>query len=92
MIPTFENTYVTMHCEQMKNYHVEDPLDPMDELVYYEEDLGYYNVLAIKITLREYVNISWKMNFDGANSKTRVSARVVFISPKGDTLCHVFHL
>jgi hypothetical protein len=33
---------MTLHHEKMRDYHVEDPLDPMNELVCYEEDLGYF--------------------------------------------------
>jgi hypothetical protein len=35
-IPTCENTYVILHREQMRKCHVEDPLDPMNELVCYK--------------------------------------------------------
>jgi hypothetical protein len=42
----------------------------MNELVCYEEDLGSYIVLATEIAPQEDVNIAWKMNFDGAKSRT----------------------
>jgi hypothetical protein len=38
-IPTYENTFVTLHHEQMRTYHVEYPLDPMNEFVFYEHEL-----------------------------------------------------
>jgi hypothetical protein len=53
----------------MRRYHVEDPQDPMNELVFYEEDLGSYIVLETEVAPRENVNIAWKMNFDGAKSR-----------------------
>jgi hypothetical protein len=83
---------VTLHHEQMRKYHVEDPLDPMNELVCYEEDLGSYIVLATEIAPQEDVNIAWKMNFDGAKSRIGTGAGIMFVSPKGDTLCYAFHL
>jgi len=91
-IPTCENTYVTLHREQMRKHHVEDPLDPMNELVCYEKYLGSYTLLTTKIAPLEDVNITWKMNFDEAQPKIGVGARIMFVSPKGDTLWHDFHL
>jgi hypothetical protein len=76
----------------MKRYHVEDPQDPMNELVCYEEDLGSYTVLATKVAPPKNVNIAWKMNFDGAKSRMGTSAEIVFTSPRGDTLCYAFCL
>lgn len=48
-IPTSENTFATLHHEQMRRYHVKDPQDPMNELVCYEEDMGSYTMLATKV-------------------------------------------
>jgi hypothetical protein len=87
--PNCENTYVTLHHEQMRKYRVEDPLDPMNESFYYEEDLGYYTILATNIAPQEDVNVSWKMNFGGYNSRIGASVGMVFDSPKGDTLIQV---
>jgi hypothetical protein len=47
---------------------------------------------AIEIYPREYINISWKMNFDGAKSRIGVGVGIKFVYPMGDTLCHAFHL
>lgn len=81
-IPTYENTYVTLHQEQMKTYHVDDPQDPMNELVCFEEDLGTCIVLANFTTTREDSNGMWKMNFHGAQSRTRVGTDIGFTSPQ----------
>lgn len=35
-IPTCENTYVHLHHEQMKKYHIEDPQNPINELVCFQ--------------------------------------------------------
>jgi hypothetical protein len=81
-IPTCENTFVTLHQEKIKIYHVEDSQDPMNDLVYYEEDLGSYMVLTNEIAPQENVSIAWKMNFDGTKSRIGVGVGIVFISPK----------
>jgi hypothetical protein len=49
-------------------------------------------MLETKVYPQENFNIVEKINFDGAKSRTGVSERVLFVSPKGDTLCHAFHL
>jgi hypothetical protein len=49
-IPTCNNTFVRLHREQEKRYHVEDPKDPMNELVYEIEDLGNYAILSNSLT------------------------------------------
>jgi hypothetical protein len=43
----------------------------MNELVHYEENLGAYTILVNSTTPREDVDVMWKMNFDGAKSRTR---------------------
>jgi hypothetical protein len=48
-IPTCENTYVTLYREPMMKYHVEDPKDPMNELVCVEDDFGNYSIMAQSI-------------------------------------------
>jgi len=50
-----------------------------------------YIFLATETSPQEDVNIIWKMNFDGAKSRIGVDVGIMFVSPKGDTLCHFFH-
>ena len=45
-IPDDENRYLTLCREKMKRYHVEDPKDPMNELICYEDDLVACTMLA----------------------------------------------
>jgi hypothetical protein len=51
----------------------------------YEEDLGSYTMLTNEVSPQENVNISWKMNFDGAKSRMGANVGIVFTSPQGDT-------
>jgi ribonuclease HI len=86
-IPTCENTFVRLNREQEKKYHVEDPQDPMNELVYEMEDLGNYAILSNSLApvkekfKEERVDEIWKMNFDGAHSKSGTGAGIVVTSP-----------
>lgn len=41
-----ENAYVTLQREPERRYHVEDPQDPMNELLYEESGIGNYVVTA----------------------------------------------
>jgi len=65
-IPICENTYVTLYQDKVNKYHVEDPHGPMNELVFFEEDIGNFTILENSITPREDSNVMWKMRFDGA--------------------------
>jgi len=81
-IPLAENTFVTLHGEPERNYHVEDPQDSMNELMYEENDLGNY-VVSNDFSMPPKVEIpelkkeeSWKKNFDGAHSRTRTGVGI----------------
>jgi hypothetical protein len=78
---------VTLHQEPMRRYHIEDPQDPENELVFYEDGFGSYTVLVIEVAPQEDINNMWKMNFDGAKSQSGMGAGIVFTSPKG-----IFHV
>jgi hypothetical protein len=86
-IPTCDNTFVRLTREQEKKYHVEDPKEPMNELVYETEGLGNYAILSnslapIKEKIKEEkVDEVWKMNFDGAHSRSGKGAGIVITSP-----------
>ena len=44
--PTCDNTFVRLNGERETRYHVEDPKEPMNELVYELEDLGNHAILT----------------------------------------------
>jgi hypothetical protein len=64
----------------MRKYHVEDPQDLENEVVFFEEELGYYTMFIIALSPKEEVKF-WKMNFDGKNSQAGMEASIVFTSP-----------
>jgi len=71
--PTCDNTFVRLNREQKKRYHVKDPNDPMNELVYEMGDLGNYVILSnslspIKENFKEEKVDD--MNLDESHSKT----------------------
>jgi hypothetical protein len=45
-IPTCDNILVRLNREQEKKYHVEDPKEPMNELVYETEGFGNYAICS----------------------------------------------
>jgi hypothetical protein len=57
-IPNSQVFPVILHREPMRKYHVGDPWDLENELVFFEE-LGSYTMLTTKLSLRENVNM-WK--------------------------------
>jgi hypothetical protein len=79
-IPNFQGMPIILHRELMRKYHVEDPQDPENELVCFEEELGSYTVLTTELDPRVEVNM-WKMNFDGAKSQAGMGAGIVFTFP-----------
>jgi hypothetical protein len=66
-IPNSQGFPVILHRESMRKYHVEDPRDPKNELVFFEE-LGSYTMLTTELAPRAEVNM-WKMNFDREKSQ-----------------------
>ncbi len=69
-IPTKDNTFVILHNEQEKKYHVEDPRDPMNEQTYEEKEFGCYLISLVN----EEVNVveeneQMLMSFDEDHSK-----------------------
>ena len=48
-IPTCEGTYVTLYREPMMNCHVEDPAEPMNDLICVDDKFGNYAILAHSI-------------------------------------------
>jgi hypothetical protein len=88
-IPTCEGMFVTLHRELAYRYHVEDPKDPVNELVYYEKDIGNYAILGNSIAPDEEIhedecNKVWRMNFDRPQSRSGAGVGIVFTFHEGD--------
>ena len=45
-IPTLEGTFVMMHREPMRRYHVEDTKDQENEIISCHNDMGCYTVFT----------------------------------------------
>ena len=97
-IPTADNTFVTLHGEPERKYHVEDPQDPMNELMYEQKEMGNY-VVSMDVSMPSKMEIpefekekSWKMNFDGAHSRTGTGAGIRFVSPNDEVFNYAFRL
>jgi hypothetical protein len=43
-IPSSENSFVKLHREKERKFHVEDPKEPMDEFVYHMHEIGNYKI------------------------------------------------
>jgi hypothetical protein len=54
-IPNFQGMPVILHREPMRKYHVEDPRDPENELVFFEEELGSYTMLTTELAPQKEV-------------------------------------
>jgi hypothetical protein len=83
-IPTLDGDFVTLYREPIVRYQVEDPQDPMNELMCMDEGIGNLCVLANFIAQEEEYkgnNDVWTLEFDGAHSSSRSGARIVLISP-----------
>ena len=75
-IPLSEDTMVKFHSEKEKKHHVENPKKPSNEYVYHTDSLGNYSCYSTflapvkEIVKDEKVDEIWKMNFDGAHSRS----------------------
>ena len=61
-IPTCEGNFVTLHREPIMRYLVEDPNDPMNELVCNNDDFGNLCVLANSLALVEEETLKKESN------------------------------
>jgi hypothetical protein len=43
-IPSSENSFVKLHREKERKFHVEDPKEPMNEFVYHMHEIGNYEI------------------------------------------------
>ena len=97
-IPLSENSMVKLHSEKENKHNVENPKNPSNDYVYHIDRLGnyscYFTFLApVKEKFKdEKVDEIWKMNFDGANSRSGKGTGVVITSPRGQVFNFTFRL
>ena len=74
-IPVSDNSFVKLHRENERKYHIEDPKDCMNEFLCEMSEMGNYSICSNFLLLakekfrEEKVEQIWKMYFDGACSK-----------------------
>ena len=82
-IPTYEGNCVTLYRQPAMRYKVEDPKDPMNELMCVDEafeNLCVFEKMIVSDKGESRDGI-WSMYFDGSRSRTTVKAEMVFVSP-----------
>ena len=85
----FENSFVKLHREKERKFHVEDPKEPMNEYVYHMIEIGNYEILSNFLALvkekfkREVVCNMWDTmdSFDGLFLEEAPSEKNVDIAP-----------
>ena len=93
-----EDSLIRLHREKERKHHVEDPKNPSNEYMYNTDVIRSYTchstfLAPIKEKIKdEKVDEIWRMNFDGAHSRSRKGVGVVITSPKGHTFNFSFRL
>ena len=83
-----EFSLVKLYFEKEKRHHVENPQRPLNEYAYHTDKNGSYQINSIFLEpIQEEIKTEklselWRMNFDGAYSKTGKGVGVVIISPE----------
>jgi len=87
--------YITLNNEIEVIYHVEDPTEPFNQVMYVEKELGNYVATLVgstSETLSKTMFEVWGLHFDGAKSRRVTGAGVVLTSPKGEVNVYSFIL
>jgi ribonuclease HI len=95
--PSTENS--RFFREKERKYHIEDPKEPFNEFLCQVSDMGNFSICSNflapvqeKFKDEKASNKAWKMNFDGAHSRSGKGAGIVLKSPTGKTYNFSFRL
>jgi ribonuclease HI len=95
--PSTEN--FRLFRETKRKYHIEDPKEPFNEFLCQVSDMGNFSICSNFLAPSEErfkdekaSNKSWKMNFDGAHSRSSKGVGIVLKSPTGETYNFAFRL
>jgi ribonuclease HI len=95
--PSTENFKLFRETE--RKYHIEDPKEPFNEFLCQVSDMGDFSICSNflaptqeKFKDEKASNKAWKMNFDGAHSRSGKGAGIVLKSPTGKTYNFAFKL
>ena len=97
-VPASEFSLVKLYSEKEKRYHVENPQRPVNEYVYNTDEHGTYQINSTFLDpiheeiKDEKVDELWRMNFDGAYSRSGKGAGITITSPKGKIFNFAFRL
>ena len=97
-VPASEFSLVKLYSKKEKRHHVENPQRPLNEYAYHTDENGSYQINSTFLEpIQEEIKTEklselWKMNFDGAYSKTGKGAGVVIVSPEGKVFNFAFRL
>ena len=97
-ISASEFSLVKLYSEKEKRHHVENPQRPLNEYAYHTDEHGTYQINSTFLEplqeeiKNEKLSELWRMNFDGAYSRTCKGAGVVIISPEGKVFNFPFRL
>ena len=86
-VPTSKFSLVKLYSEKEKRRDVENPQRPL--YAYHTDENGSYQINSTFLEpIQEEIKTEklselWRMNFDGAYSKTGKGASVVIVSPEG---------
>lgn len=86
-ILTCEGTFVTLYREHPRMYHVEDPIEPMNELICANDEFGNYSIMAnnidpsIEDVAQKKNESMWKMHFDSSHTRMGSRVGIVFTYP-----------
>lgn len=84
---------VVLYNEPAMKYHVEDPKELLNGILYVENDFGNFIVTAQPKKVHNNKSTEcWKMYFDGVQSKNGAGARIVFTSPQGEVTTYSYHV
>jgi ribonuclease HI/transposase InsO family protein len=95
--PSTEN--FRLFREKERKYHIEDPKEQFNEFICQTSDMGNFSICSNflapveeKFKDEKETNKAWKMNFDGAHSRSGKGAGIVLVSPTGKSHNFAFRL
>lgn len=91
-VPLGANEYITLNNELERMYHVEDPTEPFNQILYVEKDLGSFVATTDHLSPIKEKSELWTLHFDGAKSRRGAGAGIVITSPQGEHKMHTFRL
>ena len=94
-IPFSENTFVKLHREKERKFHVEDPNEPMNEFIRQMGELGNYVICSITSNDKfndQKIEQTCKRSFDEVYYRTRKETQSIVASPNSKSNHFAFRL